>query len=326
MCSPRRKKQTLTDGNYLDYTYDGLSQLQSATGKESGGTTRLHEKFGYAYDPAGNLSKRTNNALIQTFNANNLNQLTTVNRSGTLTAAGTTTEAATSVMVNASAATLYSDDTFARAGISLVDGNNTITAVASDSLGRSDTNSITVKLPATVTFNHDVKGNLTNDGRLILTYDDENQLVAVIVTNSATDSTRSEFVYDGLFRRRIRREFKWQGGTLVPTEEVRYVYDGRLPIQERSGSNIPLVTYTRGNDLWSLRGQSHILILLTRIPCLGMVRRVARSCGRARRKKRNGWRGRDCGSWDGWRQNWRSGRRATRRRSSWRSSCGGRPR
>jgi hypothetical protein len=84
----RRTKQTLIDGNYLDYTYDGLSQLQSATGKESGGTVRLHEKFGYGYDPAGNLSKRTNNALVQTFNVNNRNQLTTATRSGTLTVAG----------------------------------------------------------------------------------------------------------------------------------------------------------------------------------------------------------------------------------------------
>ena len=70
-----------------------------------------------------------------------------------------------------------------------------------------------------------------------------------VVTNSATDSTRSEFQYDGLFRRRVRKEFKWQGGTFVPIEEVRYVYDGRLPIQERDGYNVPLVTYTRGTDL-----------------------------------------------------------------------------
>jgi hypothetical protein len=42
---------------------DNIGQLQTARGKESGGTTnRLHEQLGYAYDAAGNLNSRTNNA------------------------------------------------------------------------------------------------------------------------------------------------------------------------------------------------------------------------------------------------------------------------
>jgi RHS repeat-associated protein len=252
----RRTKQTLTDGNYLDYTYDGLSQLQSATGKESGGTVRLHEKFGYGYDPAGNLSKRTNNALVQTFNVNNRNQLTTATRSGTLTVAGTSSETATSVTVNGQAATRYTDKTFARAGFSLASGNNTFTAIAQDALGRRDTNAVTVNLPATVSFHYDPKGNLTNDGRRIFTYDDENQLVSVVVTNGVNDSVRSQFEYDGLFRRRVRKEYRWQGGAFVQTDEVRYVYDGRLPIQERNAYNLPLVTYTRGTDLSGSREEA----------------------------------------------------------------------
>jgi len=42
--------------NFLDYGYDKIGQLQSALGKESGGTTnRWHERFYYGYDKAGNL-------------------------------------------------------------------------------------------------------------------------------------------------------------------------------------------------------------------------------------------------------------------------------
>ncbi len=79
----QRYKQTFKDGNYIDYTYDDSGQLQSATGKESGrGTTRLHEKFGYNYDAAGNLQVRTNDGLQQTFNVNALNQLSNVGRVG----------------------------------------------------------------------------------------------------------------------------------------------------------------------------------------------------------------------------------------------------
>jgi hypothetical protein len=42
------------------------------------------------------LNFRTNNALVQTFAVNNLNEPDTVNGSGTLTVAGTTTSTATS--------------------------------------------------------------------------------------------------------------------------------------------------------------------------------------------------------------------------------------
>jgi YD repeat-containing protein len=55
---------------------------------------RRHEQFGYAYDAAGNLQSRTNNALVQAFTVNNLNELTNVTRTGTLTVAGTATEEA----------------------------------------------------------------------------------------------------------------------------------------------------------------------------------------------------------------------------------------
>ena len=204
-----RTKQTFKDLNYLDHTYDTLGQLKTALGKESGGSiSRLHEQFKYGYDYAQNLNYRTNNALIQTFNNNNLNQLTTVTRNTTnaLTVAGTTTTNATSVTVNSLTADRYTDATFAKAGFSLTDGNNTFTAIGSDPLGRSDTNAVTVNLPATVSCTYDSNGNLTSDGRRTFVYDDENQLTRVTVTN-AGGLTLSEFVYDGLFRRRVRKEY-----------------------------------------------------------------------------------------------------------------------
>src|SRR5207248_2659257 len=104
---------------------DLVGELKIAIGKESGGSTRYHEQFGYAYDGAGNLNYRTNNLLVQTFGVNNLNQVTNVTRSGTLTVAGTTTSTATNVTVNTLPATLYGDKTFSKDGFSLADGNNT---------------------------------------------------------------------------------------------------------------------------------------------------------------------------------------------------------
>jgi hypothetical protein len=51
-------------------------QLKTAKGWESDQTTaRAHEQFGYAYDAAWNLNRRTNNALVQTFNVNSFHPM-----------------------------------------------------------------------------------------------------------------------------------------------------------------------------------------------------------------------------------------------------------
>jgi YD repeat-containing protein len=240
----QRTQQTFKDGNYVDYTYDDLGQLLTAKGKEAGGTTRLQEQFSYGYDAAWNLNKRTNNALVQAFNVNNLNALTTATNSGTLTVAGNTTATASSVTVNNQAATLYTDNTFAKVGFTVTNGNNAYTAIAQDSLSRKDTNSITFSLSTSNSFTYDSNGNLTSDGTRGLEYDDENQLTRVTVTNK----WKSEFSYDGMLRRRIRKEYTWSG-SWVKTNEVRYLYDARLVVQERDANNLATVSYTRGNDL-----------------------------------------------------------------------------
>lgn len=248
----QRTKQTRTAGDYVDYTYDDIGQLKTAKGKESGGTERLQEKLGYAYDAAGNLQYRTNNALLHVFTVNSLNQLDDITRSGTYTVAGRVGQSVAPVSVTVSgtglssgAATLYGDFSWARAGATLADGNNTYTAEAEDGLGREDTHSVTAYLPATASYVYDDNGNLLSDGRRGFEYDDENQLTRVTLTNG----WKSEFTYDGRMRRRVRKEYTWQSSAWVLTNEVRYVYDGNLVIQERDGNNVPSVTYTRGKDL-----------------------------------------------------------------------------
>ena len=129
--------------------------------------------------------------------------------------------------------------------VRLTNGNNTLTAIASDSYGRKDTNSITVNLPALASYVYDLNGNLTTNGTRVFEYDDENQLVRITEPNA----WKSEFTYDGMMRRRITKEYAWVGGAWALTGETRYVYDGRLVVQERDGNNAALVAYTRGRDL-----------------------------------------------------------------------------
>src|SRR5207247_10507318 len=100
-------------------------------------------QVGDPYDPAGNLNARPNNALVQTFGVNNLNEPSNDTRSGTLTVAGGTSGTATSVTVadngnSAMGATLYADNMFARTNVTLLNGNNTFTCIAQDSYGRKD--------------------------------------------------------------------------------------------------------------------------------------------------------------------------------------------
>jgi RHS repeat-associated protein len=259
----QRTNVTRTDGSFVGYNYDPIGQLKTALGKESGGVTnRWHEQFGYAYDAAGNLNWRTNNALLEAFNVNNLNELTTETNSGRLTVAGTTTSPATNVTVNTSNAALYADWTFASTNQPIVNGNNTFSAIAEDSLGRRDTNSITVNLPATNTFSYDLNGNLVSDGQRGFDYDDENQLIRI----TATNLWKADFVYDGKMRRRIRYESTWNGSVWVTNSVTRYIYDRNLVVQERDGNNLPQISYTRGRDLsGSLHGAGGIGGVLARI-------------------------------------------------------------
>ncbi len=138
-------------------------------------TPRLQEQFGYAYDAAWNLNRRTNNALVQTFGVNTLNELTNATRSGTLTVAGLASErkalyagdyGITNVTVSGTGlttgnATVYADGSWARSGATLADGNNTYTATATDTASRTAVDSASFDLPATNSFTYDFNGNLT---------------------------------------------------------------------------------------------------------------------------------------------------------------------
>jgi RHS repeat-associated protein len=206
---------------------------------------------------------RTNNALIQTFNVNNLNELTIATNQGTLTVAGTTTIPATSVTVNGLTANRYADGTFALGGFTPTNGVNIYAAIGEDSSLNFSTNSITVNLLGTNTYGYDLNGNLTNDGYRNFAYDDENELIAAWLTNVWSNS----FAYDGKMRRRIERNYAYlpSSNSYLLTNEVHFIYDGSVVIEERNAGNVPMVSYSRGLDLsGSLQGAGGIGGLLAR--------------------------------------------------------------
>ena len=150
---------------------------------------------------------------------------------------------------------------FASTNQTWASGNNTYTAIAKDIYGRSSTNSSTVNLQTTNGFSYDSNGNLLFDGTRNFVYDDENELISVWVANTWSNN----FVYDGKLRRRIERDYGWIGGSWTETNEVHFIYDGNVVVQERNANNLPTVSYTRGNDLsGTLQGAGGIGGLLAR--------------------------------------------------------------
>ena len=85
----------------------------------------------------------------------------------------------------------------------------------------------------TLGFRCDLNGNLLSDGLKGYEYYDANQLVRVTVTNH----WKAEFSCDGLGRRRIVKDYSWSGASWTLTNEVRYVRDGMVVLQERDGAN-----------------------------------------------------------------------------------------
>jgi RHS repeat-associated protein len=231
----------------LSYQYDGAGQLTNAQAREPNfGPARLNESIGYAYDAAGNLRRRTNGVTVVDFHADKLNQLTNAVRSASMTVSGSLATNASYVTVNNVGAQVYHDYTFSTTGgVGLADGQNTLTTKAVDGQNFTNTLVTTASLPRSVSLTYDANGNLFNDGLRRFEYDGADRLSAVYVPNA----WRSEFVYDGLSRRRVTREKGWQGGTWVQTNETRYVYLGRSVVQERNSAGNPTVTYTRGLDL-----------------------------------------------------------------------------
>ena len=211
------------------------------------------------YDPGGNLQYRTNNQLTANFMVNSDNELTANSNGGKITVMGTTTSSATNVTVNlTNTAQLYGDWTFAATNFPIL---SSYTAVAKDKLGRVSTNTVNVDLSTDNTaYVYDGNGNLLYDGTRTFAWDNENELIQVLVSNQWL----SQFSYDGKMRRRIRHEYTWQSGQWVQTNAVYYVYDGNCVIQERNANNLPTTTYTRGNDVSSsLQGAGGIGGLLS---------------------------------------------------------------
>ncbi len=211
---------SLPNTSYITNLFDADARLIATYLKNSGNT--VLDSYGYIYNPANQRTNLTRaDASTVAYKYDSIGQLTVADSSVSSEDRGYTYDSAWNLNFRTNNGVL---------GKFTVDNKNELT----NALGLAK--------------KYDSNGNLTNSqsGTTIYAYDDENRLTAI--TNSG--SWASQFTYDGLGRLRSRLDYTFVSMVgYVAAGQERYIYDGRRVIQERDGSNNPLVSYTRGNDL-----------------------------------------------------------------------------
>lgn len=108
-------------------------------------------------------------------------------------------------------------------------------------------------------FNYDLDGNLSQDGRWMYTWDGENRLTAMESLMNAPSGSKRKllFEYDAGSRRIGKKVFVWNGTAYPanPNTTLKFLYDGWNLIAELDGANATVRSYQWGTDLsGNLRG------------------------------------------------------------------------
>ena len=215
------------------FGYDNADQLTSAVETNTAIPSPAIMQYGYNYDAAGNDYNEQIGTVTRsssTTDINNLNQVTKSSVSGNQTVYFTgPLNGASSVIINGTTASKNS--TSFSGAVTIAPGStNTVTVVASDSLGNSRTNKFQTTIPAQLNYtpSYDNDGNELVDGAgQTYTWDAKSQLISI----SYTGGSLTTFNYDA-FGRRISIV---ETGSLPSTKQ--FVWVGTALAEERSGAN-----------------------------------------------------------------------------------------
>ena len=240
----RKTRIDLLDGSHVNYTYDNIGELLGECNVSSGSSSTIT----YEYDPAGNRTHITDNGLEHAYSYNSLNQLIedksldTGSRTTKIAVAGKVTDPSgvKEVKVNTKKAAL-SGDTFSVSGIGLINGANTISVKATDTLGNVTTKLVHVIYEPIkdVIYTYDPDGNLLSKkwlkNKVSLKYDGRNFL-----TRYSTKGISQSYKYDGDGKR-----LSLKSGT----NTTSYLYDGLNVITERNKTGTTSASYIRNPNL-----------------------------------------------------------------------------
>jgi RHS repeat-associated protein len=197
------------------------------------------------------------NLRVAGFTNNVLNQLTSRGVPGYVDVQGSATNTAT-VTVNNQATYRHSD--YFRAELTATNTSPLWFGVTNVAVLNNGTNADIVAsttgfvfvAQSPEAFGHDLDGNLTNDGRWLLTWDAESRLTkAESLASTPTASKRKvEWTYDYRGRRVRQTTSDSSSGSYVVTEDLKFISDGWQHIAELNATNNALVrSYVWGLDL-----------------------------------------------------------------------------
>jgi hypothetical protein len=245
--------------SHWNYGYDNLGQVTSGKRSWSDNTPVAGQQFEYSYDDIGNRIQTKSggdangaNLRVAGYTNNSLNQLTSRGVPGTLDVMGTALSTA-SVTVNGQAASRKG--AYFNAAVPVNNGATNvfqaITNTITDGVTTFTTNGNVFVLQNVESIGYDLDGNMTNDGRWILTWDGENRLIRMTSTNVVDTAKQTlVFSYDWRGRRMTKSVSNWVSGAWQVGNNERYLYDNfRLfSILPATGSG-PKLSFSYGKDL-----------------------------------------------------------------------------
>ncbi|HEU5072417.1 MAG TPA: type IV secretion protein Rhs, partial [Verrucomicrobiae bacterium] len=204
----QRTNVITADASHWVYQYDKLGQVTSGKKYWSDGTAVAGQQFDYAFDDIGNRQSTTRDTRTASYTANLLNQYSSRTVPGYVNVLGEATNAATvTVWTQDGGFACERHDAYFRAEVTASNSaapewlNLTNLAVLNngtnaDLIATNTGNLFVAQTPET--FQYDLDGNLTNDGRWLLTWDGENRLVKLESQAAAPTASKLklEFVYD----------------------------------------------------------------------------------------------------------------------------------
>ena len=264
----RRTQARRADGSTFAYGYNDRSEVVSGQRRWADGSFVAGQQYQYAYDNIGNRTRAGSGGnewgaglRYADFTANALNQYESQTVPATLDVLGTATNAAT-VTVNNGAASRKADYFRCELAVNNSSGpayQSVVTLGVCRGAGaggldllEGETNHVLVaKTPQS--FSYDLDGNLTSDGLWSYTWDGENRLAAMTLTN-VSDLPNAErkqltFGYDYQGRRLTKIVSTWNVSAFVPQSTNRFVYDGWNCIAILNSSFSLLNSFVWGLDL-----------------------------------------------------------------------------
>lgn len=236
-------------------TYDRANQLLGDVVKSAASGNPVLKHYSYLYDKGGNRAGSQEDSLVNTYNVNSQNQLTSLEAGGKVRVSGSLNEAGT-MTVNGQPADVSTGNAF-DGMFSPAPGSDTLTLSATD----YSSNARTVKYRVTSAgasqgFKYDDNGNMSGDryeadgdsvaGTRIFQWDARDRLIAIV-----DGTNRTEFQYDGMDRRfQIVEKI---GGTITSKKRLLWVGNSILEERDSTGGIVIKHFFTDGYRVGSMK-------------------------------------------------------------------------